>query len=110
MGVPSLKEIFDEKYYTGLVGGILESFGRMFKNDLRLYVYPWLDPKSGALITATNLRVTPNLAHLHAYAIENRLIENLRRTTTRLVWAFRRAMFCTKFAPGTRRGENLSSH
>lgn len=78
MGVPSLKEIFDEKYYTGLDGGILESFGRMFKNDLRLYVYPWLDPKSGALITATNLRVTPNLAHLHAYAIENRLIENLR--------------------------------
>jgi hypothetical protein len=78
MGVPSLKEIFDEKYYTNLDGGILESFGRMFKNDLRLYVYPWLDPKSGAMITATNLRVAPNLAHLHAYAIENRLIENLR--------------------------------
>lgn len=78
MGVPSLKEIFDEKYYTGLDGGILESFGRMFKNDLRLYVYPWLDPKSGAMITATNLRVAPNLAHLHAYAIENGLIENLR--------------------------------
>jgi hypothetical protein len=78
MGVPSLKEIFDEKYYTTLDGGILESFGRMFKNDLRLYVYPWLDPKSGALITATNLRVASNLAHLHAYAVENRLIENLK--------------------------------
>jgi len=42
MGVPTLKELFEEKYYEELEGGILESFGRMFKNDLRLYVYPSL--------------------------------------------------------------------
>ncbi len=45
MGVPTLREIFEEKYYTHLAGGILESFGRMFKNDLKLYVYPLLDPE-----------------------------------------------------------------
>jgi hypothetical protein len=78
MGVPTLKEIFDEKYYTDLAGGILESFGRMFKNDLKLYVYPELEPKTGSLISAANLRVAPNLRHLHAYLIENRFIENLR--------------------------------
>ena len=78
MGVPSLQEIFDEKYYTNLSGGILESFGRMFKNDLKLYVYPLLEPKNGSLITATNLRVAPNLRHLHAYLVENRFIEGLR--------------------------------
>jgi hypothetical protein len=78
MGVPTLKEIFDEKYYADLAGGILESFGRMFKNDLKLFVYPLLDLKTGALITAANLRVAPNLRHLHAYLIENRFIENLR--------------------------------
>src|SRR5665213_849675 len=78
MGVPTLKEIFDEKYYTDLAGGILESFGRMFKNDLKLYVYPLLEPKTGALISAANLRVAPNLRHLHAYLVENRFIENLR--------------------------------
>ena len=44
MGLPTLREIFEEKYYTHLAGGILESFGRMFKNDLKLYVYPHLDP------------------------------------------------------------------
>ena len=59
-------------------GGILESFGRMFKNDLKLYVYPLLEAKTGALITAANLRVAPNLRHLHAYLIENRFIEALR--------------------------------
>lgn len=78
MGVPSLREIFDEKYYTNLSGGILESFGRMFKNDLKLYVYPWLDPKTNSLLTATNLRVEPHLRHLHAYLVENRFIESLR--------------------------------
>jgi hypothetical protein len=78
MGVPTLKEIFDEKYYADLSGGILESFGRMFKNDLKLYVYPMQETKSGALINAANLRVAPNLRHLHAYLVENRYIENLR--------------------------------
>jgi hypothetical protein len=78
MGVPTLKEIFDEKYYADLSGGILESFGRMFKNDLKLYVYPLLEPKTGALISAANLRVAPNLRHLHAYLVENHYIEALR--------------------------------
>ena len=41
----SLREIFDEKYYTDLEGGILESFGRLFKNDLKLYVYPLREPR-----------------------------------------------------------------
>jgi hypothetical protein len=78
MGVPTLKEIFDEKYYADLAGGILESFGRMFKNDLKLYVYPLIETKTGAVITASNLRVAPNLRHLHAYLVENRFIDSLR--------------------------------
>ena len=78
MGVPSLRELFDEKYYTNLSGGILESFGRMFKNDLKLYVYPLLELNTGSLISAANLRVAPHLRHLHAYLVENRLIESLR--------------------------------
>ena len=78
VGVPTLKEIFDEKYYTDLQGGILESFGRLFRNDLKMYIYPLLEATTGALITAGNLRVAPNLRHLHAYLMENRFIEGLR--------------------------------
>lgn len=78
MGVPTLKAIFDEMYYTDLEGGILESFGRLFKNDLKFYVYPLQEENSGALISASNLRVAPHLRHLHAYLVENRLIESLR--------------------------------
>ena len=78
MGVPTLKEVFDEKYYLDLDGGIFESFGRLFKNDLKLYVYPLMDKKTGALITSDNLLVTPKLRHLFSYLVENRLIESIR--------------------------------
>lgn len=66
MGVPSLTELFDEKYYTQLPGGILESFGRLFKNDLKLYVYPLLQQK-GELSTVENLQVAPELRKLYGY-------------------------------------------
>src|SRR4030095_3968805 len=78
MGVPTLRELFDEKYYADLEGGILESFGRLFKNDLKLYAYPLLDQPTGSLIPAGNLRVAPHLRHLYAYLVENRLIESVR--------------------------------
>jgi len=78
MGVPSLREIFDEKYYCDLEGGILESFGRLFKNDLRLYVYPLRDTATGSIITARNVRVAPHIQHLYQYLMENNYIQAIR--------------------------------
>ena len=77
MGIPTLRDIFEEKYYTDLDGGILESFGRLFKNDLKLYICPWLDPSTASVVTAANLRVAPHLAHLYAYLFENGFIRGL---------------------------------
>src|SRR5262249_34494582 len=36
LGAGSLLTLFEEQYYADLDGGILESFGRLFKNDLKL--------------------------------------------------------------------------
>ncbi|MGH8092803.1 MAG: TonB-dependent receptor [Chthoniobacterales bacterium] len=77
MGVPSLHEIFDEKYYLNLEGGILEALGRMFKGDLKLFVYPVEDEESGDLITARQLEVAPNLRHLYQYLIDNDFIQQI---------------------------------
>ncbi|MEY2518403.1 MAG: hypothetical protein QOF24_162 [Verrucomicrobiota bacterium] len=77
MGVPSLMEIFDEKYYLHLEGGILEALGRMFKSGLKLYVYPMIDENTGALIAATKLEVTPHLRSLYHYLIDNEFIEEI---------------------------------
>ncbi len=67
MGVPSLVELFDEKYYSQLPGGILESFGRLFKNDLKLYVYPLRKEEQENMQTISTLEVTPELKPLYAY-------------------------------------------
>jgi hypothetical protein len=77
MGVPSLMEIFDEKYYLTLEGGILEALGRMFKSGLKLYVYPMIDEKTGELVTATKLEVAPNLKSLFRYLIDNEFIQEI---------------------------------
>jgi hypothetical protein len=77
MGVPSLLEIFDEKYYLALEGGILEALGRMFKSGLKLYVYPMVDEESGELVTATKLEVAPNLRSLYRYLVENEFIQEI---------------------------------
>jgi hypothetical protein len=76
MGVPTLRELFNEKYYADLEGGILESFGRLFKNDLRLYVYPYRDA-SEKLITVENLVIAPHLRHLYQHLTESGHIQSL---------------------------------
>ncbi|AHF90292.1 nicotinamide mononucleotide adenylyltransferase [Opitutaceae bacterium TAV5] len=40
MGINNLVEIFNEKYYEHLQGGILENFGRLFRYAVKLYIYP----------------------------------------------------------------------
>ncbi|GAA4462381.1 TonB-dependent receptor [Novipirellula rosea] len=70
MGAGSLLELFDEQYYTSLEGGILESFGRLFKNDLKIYCYPLLDSATGQLVTCDNLEVKPELSKLYHYLLD----------------------------------------
>jgi hypothetical protein len=70
MGVPSLIELFDERYYHQLPGGILESFGRLFKNELKLYVYPVRKHQQEELKTVGTLEVAPELRKLYGYLAE----------------------------------------
>jgi hypothetical protein len=77
MGVPSLMEIFDERYYLNLEGGILEALGRMFKSGLKLFVYPTQDEKTEKILTATKVEVAPNLRSLFQYLIDNQFIEEI---------------------------------
>lgn len=77
MGVPLLKRIFRESYYKDLPGGILESFGRLFKNDLRFYVCPMHDSKTGKLQSVNDLNVDPHLQYLYRYLLENGFVRHL---------------------------------
>jgi hypothetical protein len=97
MGINNLLEIFNEKYYEHLEGGILESFGRLFRNSVRLYIYPMQqaaferylagieDTKEAkrpapvfardVLINARNVQVVPHLRNLYEHLLENHYLE-----------------------------------
>src|SRR5690606_37073860 len=67
MGVNNLVDIFDEKYYRHLSGGILEAFGKLFYRDLKVFLYPMLDEQTGEIITSENLKVHPRMKELYKF-------------------------------------------
>jgi hypothetical protein len=66
MGVNSFVEVFDENYYTDLSGGILEAFGKMFYNNLKVYLYPTKDD-NGNIITSNNLKLHPRMKDFYKF-------------------------------------------
>jgi len=78
MGAHSLIELFDDKYYTDLKGGILEGFGRLFKNNVKLYIYPFKDAATQTLYKVDNLQVTEQQKHLYQYLKQNDEIEQIQ--------------------------------
>ena len=79
LGIPALRELFEEEYYTDLDGGILESFGRLFKSGVKLFVYPSRDSGSDRLITADNLEVASHLRLLYAFLRESGLLRAIEK-------------------------------
>ncbi|MSU48340.1 MAG: TonB-dependent receptor [Opitutus sp.] len=99
LGVTNLLEIFNEKYYENLDGGILESFGRLFKNAVKLYVYPMRQEAfdrflttgyaapvgtamghvfaANVLITAKNVHIADHLRNLYDHLVENHYIDGI---------------------------------
>ena len=66
MGVNNLVDIFDEKYYRHLSGGILEAFGKLFFKDLRVYLYP-MENEDGTITNSENLKVHPRMKELYKF-------------------------------------------
>ncbi len=71
LGIPSLLEVGDDKYYPDLQGGILESVGRLFKRNVKVYAYPYRDPASGKVITVEGLQVAPLFRYLYVHLLAN---------------------------------------
>jgi len=82
MGVPIFLKVIDESYYKQLKGGILEAFGRLFIDNLKLYLYPSKISNTSELITSTNIPIPTKLAGLYQYLTDNRLILDLQNVKT----------------------------
>jgi hypothetical protein len=66
MGVNNLVDIFDEKYYRHLSGGILEAFGKLFYRDMKVFLYPMIG-ENGEVITSDTLKVHPRMKELYKF-------------------------------------------
>ena len=67
MGINNFVEVFDEKYYRHLSGGILEAFGKLFFKNLKIYLYPMLHPDTKELLTSNNVKVHPRMKELYKF-------------------------------------------
>lgn len=72
MGVNNLIEVFNEKYYRHLNGGMLEAFGILFTRDLKIYVYPSKPTVEAPIMDLGNMPVHPRLRPLYDYLISNK--------------------------------------
>ncbi len=90
LGVPNVRDIFNESYYEGLEGGILEAFGKLFPEHTRLYVYPSKEAGQDELVTAENLRVGQDMELLYQHMTSNGLIVPLTGVHEELLGIFSR--------------------
>jgi hypothetical protein len=77
MGVTNLVEVFDEKYYRNLNGGMLEAFGILFTRDLKIYVYPSRAQQGDEILTTANTPIHPRLKPLYDYLLFNKRLVDI---------------------------------
>lgn len=112
MGLNNLADIFKQEYYANLEGGILEAFGVLFKDNIRIYAYPVekvmferyrkqfrrgdnvsLKESSSGLINVENLLVADNLRNLYKFIRENQYLETIRESNRNNMKFFSRDIF-----------------
>lgn len=81
VGMPTVQELLDARYYTALPGGLLEAIGRLFSGPVKLYVYP-RRTEHDKLITTGNIPVPDNVKHLLTHLRDNHLVEDLQGVNT----------------------------
>jgi len=90
MGVNNLIDIFDEKYYRHLSGGILEAFGKLFFKELEVYLYPMKNPDTGQIMTSNNIKVHPRMKELYKFFKYNGKVMDIIDYDTEIMHIFSR--------------------
>lgn len=101
LSIGLLNELFKDKWSANLAGGILESFGRLFKNRVQLFVYPWHNVKSDELVTANNFRTPKNWQFFYQHLMQNDRIKSVDAGNLRLLSMTSRSVLKLIKAGGT---------
>ncbi|QDF68152.1 TonB-dependent receptor [Shewanella sp. SNU WT4] len=84
IGMVNIQQIFDEKFYDGLEGGILEGFGKLFPDHTRLFVYPELNAH-GQLNDLSQVTVPNNLRFLYQHLLANGFFTGIESSNPELL-------------------------
>lgn len=85
VGIRNLAQIFDEKYYKDLEGGILAAFGLLFGHNIKMYVYPSKMENSRYLYNCDNFELPFHLFSLFRYLYDNEKLEDLEGINTEIL-------------------------
>jgi hypothetical protein len=78
LGVDSLVDMFEEKYYRNLNGGIMEAFGIILTRDIRFYLYPYKPNEETTLLNSNNIPIHPRVRDIYNYLQSNGRIKDLK--------------------------------
>lgn len=76
MGMVNLRRLFDEEFYRGVEGGILEGLGKTFPDNTIAYAYPELG-EQGQEVTLDNVDIPAHLHHLYQHLRHNGYLRDI---------------------------------
>ncbi len=85
--VSNLRNIFNSENYNKeqYTNELLSYISGMFSKDVKLYAYPYLDKKQNEIVTAKNLRVSPEAKPLYDFLIQNHYIIDIENYDEKFV-------------------------
>lgn len=77
VGVVNFMELIHEDRYAHLPGGLLEATGRLMGQGVKIYVYPGMDPTTGARLQLDNLGLPESVRALFDYLVNREYVQPL---------------------------------
>ena len=71
IGAITFSNVLEKRFYTHLRGGIMEAFGKLFTDNLKVYIYPARHRETKEIISTANMPVEPDLQYLYKHLLEN---------------------------------------
>lgn len=75
LGIYNFQQIFTEEY-ANVEGGILSALGQLFRDNVKVYIYPYKSEK-GAIETLANLKVPEQFNHIFAHLMGMKQIDDV---------------------------------
>lgn len=83
LGMDAIRTIFNEEFYRGVEGGILEGFGKLFPDNTIVYAYPEMG-KDGEEVGYQNVRIPEHLQYLYRHLVENGFVRGIHDSHSEL--------------------------